>query len=216
MQAVCYDEEQLRGILIQLKAMPAITDTGNFVDESTETIATLTDGAITIEYSQQSKEQSLPEWLGHVLTFAATPDEATTVLQDMVDAWEKVVTAHPRTVRSALYPVYDAEEQQQQEEELNPKRRRLDANDVIGTRLFIYCSCIQPSLCSDFRGRCIRIVALHPSTQHQIFMPTYYFPLCEQIIETIHIEIKTKNNEFFDFQDSAHATCLVLHFRRIA
>lgn len=96
------------------------------------------------------------------------------------------------------------------------RRRRRRETSVLddGTRLFIYCDVIQSSPCSDFRGRCLRILPLDAAVRHQILFPVYYYPVEMKVIDTVHMEIKTKHGRYFPFPDHEQPVVAVLHFRR--
>lgn len=96
-----------------------------------------------------------------------------------------------------------------------PSLRLKRAPPVPGTRLFIYVDFIRPSLCSDFRGKCLRILAVDHKHMHISLNPVYYYPIEKKVIDGIFVEIKDKHGEYFAFKESDQAVVLVLHFKRV-
>ena len=92
--------------------------------------------------------------------------------------------------------------------------RRVVRELVGGSRAFIYCDIIRPSLCSDFKGKCIRILSIDLEKRHRVFYPVYFFPIEKRVIDTIYIEVKDKYNEYLNFAPSEHPLVLVLHIKR--
>jgi len=85
-----------------------------------------------------------------------------------------------------------------------------------GARAFIYIDIIRPSLCSDFRGKCLRIVPVDHGVMHHPLFPVYYFPVEKRVVDVVYVEVKDKFNKYLAFEASATPLVLVLHFKRSA
>lgn len=85
-----------------------------------------------------------------------------------------------------------------------------------GSRVFVYCDLIRPFLCSDFKGKCIRIIPMEHSTLNVNLFPVYYYAVEKKVIDTIHVEIMDKYGSYLNFPPSKHPLVLVLHFKRAA
>lgn len=159
-------------------------------------------GSLVLEYVRDSTLTSPLDFVSHVASFTSSLKEAQTVYHTIIDAWSQSV--HPRKKVRRDLPgtssyTFDFH---------NDK-------DSEGARVFVYSSLIESSLCSDFRGKCLRILSFEKDTRHQSFFPVYYFPLERNTIDVVEIELKTKYNEYFPFPDSPHPVVLVIEFRRV-
>lgn len=85
-----------------------------------------------------------------------------------------------------------------------------------GSRVFVYCDIIRPVLCSDFKGKCLRIMPMNRGVMHQSLYPVYYYALEKKVIDTIHVEIMDKYGHYLNFAPSKNPLVLVLHFKRSA
>lgn len=94
--------------------------------------------------------------------------------------------------------------------------RSLKAVVAPGARAFIYCDVIRPSLCSDFRGKCLRIVPVGDRMTNQALHPVYYFPVEKRVVDTIYVEVKDKYADYLALEASEQPLVLVLHFKRAA
>jgi hypothetical protein len=135
--------------------------------------------------------KSLLDFLMHVSAYCEDLNEARNLLDFMVERVRARGTTPP----------------------IKRNRRSLDFRE--GDRIFIYCDVIRPSLCSDFRGKCLRILTYNPNVSHQTLFPIYYFGVEKKCVQTIHVELKTKHNEYFPFYASDQPLVIVLHFRKM-
>ena len=86
---------------------------------------------------------------------------------------------------------------------------------VDGEALYVYCNLIEPQLVGRESARLLRIVHVsgqHGSSIEKTFIHKNYLPLITNSFNYIHIEIKTEQNKYVQF-DSGKAI-LTLHFRR--
>jgi hypothetical protein len=136
----------------------------------------------------RGQHKSLLDFLLHVAAYCDNEAEARRLLLDMV------AKVHARGHRTR-------------------QRRSLDIKE--GDRIFIYCDAIRSSVCSDFRGKCLRILSYDPHVTRQVLYPIYYFPIEKNCVQTLHVELKTKYNQYFPFDPSDQPLVVVLHFRKM-
>lgn len=94
------------------------------------------------------------------------------------------------------------------------RSKRKTPDPTTGTRIFVYVDFIRPSLCSDFRGKCLRILALDTRQTQTSLHPVYYYPVEKKVIDGVFVEIKNKSGDYFPFEASDQAVVIVLHFKR--
>lgn len=146
---------------------------------------TMPDGS-RIEFTTSSFDR-LADWFQHVCTFLSSPEEVAAFATALSAAWEE-------------------------KEEATRVRREVIED---GTRIFIYCDVIQAHLCSDFRGKLLRILPYEGVLRHQTMNPVYYYPVEKHVIDCIHVELKNKYDQYIPFNDNEHPLVIVLHFRAV-
>ena len=97
---------------------------------------------------------------------------------------------------------------------LKRSRRGWSVSD--GAHGFFYCDLIRPSLCSDFKGKCLRIVPVNRKSVRDVLYPVYYHAVDKRVISTIFVEVKDKYAEYLDLPASEQPMVVVLHFKRVA
>ena len=161
-----------------------------------------------IEFSTKPL-RSLSDWLTHVASNLESEEEALTFYRSFHTGWlnARAGSRQPRK-RQASEKI----------EELLPESAALSmapSHIEEGDRILVYCDVMRSSLCSDFRGKLLRILSYEGQTGRQILYPVYYYPVEKQVIDCIYVELKTKYDEYFPFPDSDQPVVVVLHFRAL-
>ena len=158
----------------------------------------LSDGsALAYSWSDQSTPQ---EWLDNLLTFARSDEEAAEWIRRAVGCWRTLLdtlTPLPRKQRAVSYKVSES-----------------TRNNAISL-VFVYCDIVQWSLMSDTKARCVRVVPVSPKSSVYSLFPVHYIACSRKIIESVHIELRTRWDTYVEFNNEYQPTVAVLHFRRI-
>lgn len=159
-------------------------------------------GTVAYSWTDQSTPQ---EWLSNLLTFAESDEQAADWIRSAVECWRALLgTIAPpgRQRRAAAYEVSD------------PARVWVGGDNAVSL-IFVYCDIVQSALMSDGKARCVRVVPVEPKRSHYPLFPVHYFACGRKIVETIHIELRTRWNTYAEFINAKQPTVAVLHFRRI-
>lgn len=163
----------------------------NFVMDEEDTIFITMQNGVRLQVQRLSDDVPFIIWVRNVLSYADGEETAKDWMSEIVSVWKAGKTTSKRSRRS-LNVIED------------------------GTRLFIYCDVIRSSLCSDFRGRCLRILPYDSKARNQVLFPVYYYAVEQKVIDSIYVEILTKFGEHFPFPDHEQPVVAVLHFKKIS
>ena len=86
---------------------------------------------------------------------------------------------------------------------------------VVGDALYVYCNLVQPQLVGDTCAPLLRIVHVngtYGNTIEKTFFNRNYLPLIVKNFTRIHIDIKSSDNRYIEFDSGK--TIVTLHFRR--
>lgn len=192
---------EAEGILAALKALEVPQFLYNVADPETESTSELIlqPSGDRVQFAYEEKSQ-LQDFISNLASYASSPQQAGQWLGEAVSIWTELLAGSTGPAQRVRRDVETSEPP------IDP-----------ALRIFLYCDVIQSSLCSDFKGRCLRILTAGPrDSGSQILFPVYYFPCEKNIITGVHVELKTKAGDYVHFQDSPHPTIIVLHFRRLA
>ena len=172
---------------------PTVFD--NFVVDPNNVRSIVLPTSERVEFEPTPKPpERLADWLANVASYLNDSRNYGKFYELCIKEWEDM-TKGTRRKRQAAVALNQIEE---------------------GDRILVYYDVMRSSLCSDFRGKLLRILSYEGKTGRQTLFPVYYYPVEKQVIDCIYVELKTKYDEYFPFPDSDQPVVIVLHFRAAA
>lgn len=152
------------------------------------------------------------DFIANLMSYAATEEEASQWRDDAISTWTNLLGSGSSAQRARR----ETDHQRPPATPAAPAALPSLSFNSAGLRIFIYCDLIQSALCSDFKGRCLRIVTAGAQPSPQILFPVYYYACDKQVVQVVHVELKDKHGNYVNFRPSSQPTLVVLHFRRVA
>ena len=205
------NKEQAQEILEQIRALRIPKFILNVIFEEEESaLLKLADGS-TRAYSWEHDSRLTPlEWLANLLTFAVSDEEAGQWIREAEGCWKSLLDARaPQGRKRRAYPY------QVSGPGRGWKGRGAGEEEDSLSLIFLYCDIIQGALISDSKERCVRVIPVGPRNLYHSLFPVHYFVCDRNIVEFVHIELRTRGNTYVKFQDPKQPTVVTLHFRRI-